>query len=546
MRLGQQTPNRLGNFNSIRVAVLLAVIVGTVIFVRTRLMDVPLERDEGEFAYGAQMLLEGVSPYKHACNVMLKPPGTCTAYALAMALFGQTGAAIHLEVILITLGTLLLVFFLTRRICGERAGLVAAATYALLSINPLSLGLAAHATHFVMLPALAAVYLSQYLDDDTSSTRVFFAGLLLGLAALMKQTGAAFGLFAIVWVVRCELYSATRSRLRLAKRLGILVAGGLLPIIVTSCIVALSGDWDAFVFWTFKYAGLHSEEISFGLGIKIACEMVLKLFLAAPALWSLALSGAFLVWREPGLRRWRFFIVSFSFFSFLSAYPGWRTHYFIQFFPAAGVLAGCAFRALVTLSEPLKRPFIASTVLPSIFLVAAASALIQWREIYFTLTPAQVSRTIYGVNPFPEAVELGDYLAAHCSKDGKIVVLGSEPEIYVYSHRRAATRYVCTYPLMEAHAYALPMQKQMIYEIEENNPEYVVFVNVSSSWLRRSKSDLSIIDWFKEYRRERLRMVGLIEITPERTDYHWLADNELPLKTSAENWLAVYKRRDAN
>ena len=33
-------------------------------FMRYGLLDVPLERDEGEYAYGGQLLLQGILPYQ--------------------------------------------------------------------------------------------------------------------------------------------------------------------------------------------------------------------------------------------------------------------------------------------------------------------------------------------------------------------------------------------------------------------------------------------------------------------------------------------------
>jgi len=180
-----------------------------------------------------QLLLQDVSPYKAAYNVTLKLPGTCVAYALIMAVFGQTAAALHAGVILVNLATAVLVFVMARRICGEAAGVVAAGTYALLSIVPETLGLAAHATHFVVLPALAGVVLLQNLDARTSSARIFSAGLLIGLAVLMKQTGAAFGLFAASWILWREFSSGQKQWSRLAARLAGLALGGLLPFFLT-------------------------------------------------------------------------------------------------------------------------------------------------------------------------------------------------------------------------------------------------------------------------------------------------------------------------
>ena len=57
-------------------------------FIRFRLLDMPLERDEGEYAYAGQLILQGIPPYELAYNMKL--PGTYFVYALGMAVFGET------------------------------------------------------------------------------------------------------------------------------------------------------------------------------------------------------------------------------------------------------------------------------------------------------------------------------------------------------------------------------------------------------------------------------------------------------------------------
>ena len=66
-------------------ALALCAIVALVVFVRLRLLQIPLERDEGEYAYSGQLMLEGIPPYQLAWNMKL--PGTYAAYAVMMALF---------------------------------------------------------------------------------------------------------------------------------------------------------------------------------------------------------------------------------------------------------------------------------------------------------------------------------------------------------------------------------------------------------------------------------------------------------------------------
>src|SRR5689334_239895 len=79
-------------------AILACVLVFTA-GVRFRLRDMPLERDEGEYAYAGQSLLHGIPPWKGVYT--MKFPGTSAAYAVLMSLFGQTCAGIHLGFLLV-------------------------------------------------------------------------------------------------------------------------------------------------------------------------------------------------------------------------------------------------------------------------------------------------------------------------------------------------------------------------------------------------------------------------------------------------------------
>ena len=38
---------------------------------------------------------------------------------------------------------------------------------------------------------------------------------------------------------------------------------------------------------------------------------------------------------------------------------------------------------------------------------------------------------------------VADYLKSHCAPDARIAVMGSEPEIFFYAHRRSATGHIC-------------------------------------------------------------------------------------------------------
>src|SRR5882724_2618941 len=138
-------------------SIVAVIIFGIVLAIRIRLLGIPLERDEGEYAYAGQLMLQGIPPYKLAYN--MKFPGTYAAYALIMSIFGQTISGIHLGLLLVNAAAVALVFLLGRKLMNSTAGIAAAASYAVLSVSPSVLGFAGHATHFVMLPVLSGTLL---------------------------------------------------------------------------------------------------------------------------------------------------------------------------------------------------------------------------------------------------------------------------------------------------------------------------------------------------------------------------------------------------
>src|SRR5207244_12113214 len=126
----EQCPRRIRNLRRIaemivRHAAVLVVLLAIALaaLVRLRLVDVPLERDEGEYAYAGQLILKGFPPYLEAYN--MKFPGTYYAYALVMALFGETARGIHVGLMLVNTGTALIVFATARRLAGDLCAAIA-------------------------------------------------------------------------------------------------------------------------------------------------------------------------------------------------------------------------------------------------------------------------------------------------------------------------------------------------------------------------------------------------------------------------------------
>jgi len=487
---------------------LVLLVILTFACIRYRLRAMPLERDEGEYAYAGQLMLQGIPPYQLAYSMKL--PGTAAAYSMILAALGQTSSAVHIGLIVVNAATSLLVFFLAARLFDFLAGAVACASYALLSANPAGLGLAGHASHFVVLPAIAGVLLLLDAVESNKTWQFFCSGLLLGLAFVMKQPGILFLLFGGVYLLQAKLKSPGRWR-GLAPSLGALGLGGALPFAVTCLLMLKAGVFQKFWFWTFSYCSQYASRVSLSEGLALFKFIVPRV--AGPMMLIWAISGVGLttfLWCSRA-RSHGSFVDLFVLFSILAVCPGlyFREHYFILMLPAVSLLAGMAVSCATDKLSAWKPSPALSAIPMVLFLAAFACTIYGQREVFFRMTPLEACRSIYGANPFPEALDLAKFVKSQTPEGTPIAIVGSEPEIFFYSGRHSATGYIYTYELMEPQKYAPIMQSEMIAEIEKAQPELLIYVDMPLSWLPQPGADMYIFDWIKTYLAQNYRLLAV-------------------------------------
>lgn len=501
--------------------------------VRWRLLDIPLERDEGEYAYAGQLMLSGIPPYSQVYNMKL--PGTYAMYALIEAVFGQTTAGIHVGFLLFNTVAIVLVFLIGRRLFGAGAGAMAGAVYALMSLSPSVLGTSAHATHFVVVPALAGFFLLLSREKGPSPSTAFISALLFGLSFIMKQQAVYFLVFA--WLLFAWSQWKTRSSggPRMAAGLAVFTLGLVIPFLVTCALVRHAGVWDTFYFWTFQYAREYISAASLTEGWENFLKTFPKVFGPSLWIWALAATGLLSLWLDK--RRTssaKIGVTLFAIFSALTVTPGlyFRPHYFVTVLPAVALLVGnfCTTFSRYGTDSGLKR-WMAKA--PMVLGVAALCWLIilHW-SFFFIETPTQASRTLYGSEPFPEAIEIGRYLRAHSGPDDRIAVLGAEPEIFFYSHRRSATGYIYFYGVWEDSTVTERMTKEMVREIETAQPRYIIVEFIPPR----------LMEWARGYLNKGYVLVGRIDIVSDDiTEYYWDEKARAP-GTAPAHTLVVLKR----
>jgi hypothetical protein len=448
--------------------------------VRFHFRDMPLERDEGEYAYMGQLLLQGIPPYKLAYTMKL--PGTCMAYAAMMTVFGQTSGGIRTGITFVTTACALLAFLMGKRLSGMLAGTVAGITYAFLAIRPGVLGMDGHATHFVVLFALAGI-LTLLSAMDRAKTSLFFAGgLLFGLSFLMKQPGIFFGIFAGCYWLWHEWKTGWNWN-HIVRRGGALIVGTLLPYALLCLWLWRAGVFPTFWFWTWTYARAYGSIMTLGESWRLVGRYTIPWAVRPFVLWEIALIGLLAPLWSRAARTHGGFVVGFVLTSALAVCPGlyFRPHYFILLLPACALCVGVA--VMFARQEIRRRGFVRWAIAPIVLFGIAYLVSLhgQWKT-YGLFDARGLSRAIHYDQPFSEALAVANFIQARSTPNDQIGIIGSEPEICFYTRLRCATSYLYMYPLMERQPFAAQMQNEVLEQLQKAHPRFLIYEDDERAW----------------------------------------------------------------
>ncbi|MFA6666158.1 MAG: glycosyltransferase family 39 protein [Armatimonadota bacterium] len=520
--------------------VILAGVILFTVVCRVQMLSFPLERDEGEYAYAGQLILQGIPPYSIACNMKL--PGTCLMYALIMLAFPQTSAGIHLGLLLFNLASILLVFLVARRLFGNIEAIISAAIFAFLSLNPLALALQAHATHFIVFFSLLGILLLLRAIDTGRPVDTLLSGLLFGMAFIMKQQAAPIVLFGLIYLVIMR-----RNFKESVRHGGIFIAGAVIPFAAVCIWLLAAGVFHNFWFWTFKYASQYASRVPVSAAYGIFLGGLESAVGVYKWLWLLGAIGIVAPIWDKSLRKHSFFAAGFLLFTFISVCPGFyfRPHYFITMFPALAISAAIFITSVSRLI--LRWSYSKIWILLSFaitFVLLVQIIIPQW-NFFFYCTPSKACRIIYSANPFPEAVVIADYIKANTRPNDTIAIIGSEPEICFYSRRHSATEFMYVYSLFEkGNRYTPIMRRMFCKEMINSRPSYILFVHNYASFLADEAGIAEFMSQCEPFINKYYKPAGLVDmISPMETEYYW-GDKAACLSASSNYYIRIYKRTD--
>lgn len=423
---------------------LLAAVLILSLLLRVPGFALPLERDEGAYAYVAWNWLHGALPYRDAFDH--KPPLVYLLYMPPLLFGPPTALAIRVWATLLLLVDVALVYAIGRRVWGRGAGLLAALIFGVAGSAFDLQGLVLNTDQALVLPALIALWCAIRLRETQRLRFAIGAGAALAATVLVKPVGIVL-LPALL--LACERNVRSIVWVYGGAALGAAIVG--MPI---AGYFALRGGWNDLVFGVLTYNRLYASESQ----DRWLLGPLVDMFAPFVPLLLVAIGGVALLGRSdasitPSARRSGWLIAGWCAALLVAAIGSLRAyiHYYYPILPFLALLAApCLLwlRRIDAGADRLRRGAnqLAALLLAALLLVPFARQNLR----LLGTTAEQQSVRLYGdvgKHYFAPAPLVAEYVRERTQPADYIYIFAAEPEVYLLAERRAASRYIYDYPL---------------------------------------------------------------------------------------------------
>ncbi len=456
-----------------RTILLTASLILIVAAIRAPLLPIPLERDEGEYAYIAWRLGYNELPYRDWIDQ--KPPAVFYIYRFALSLPFEPVRAIHFIGLLFAAASTCALFFLGLRFMDRFWAWLGAALFALLGADPLVQGTAANTELFMLCPLIFSqiAFFAAAAKHQRNISFMVLAGALTGIAFMFKQV-------AIVnWFFLAAPYPAFVGGEKWWRGAISFVAWSAMGLLVVLGLVALyfwsRGGLNEFVDNVITHNLDYIGAVEASARLEYCWGTLVILARTQTIVWAFAAVGlAGLL--TAGRVKWSLFVAGWLLTSFIgvSASGYFFPHYFQQLLPPLVLAAAAGAERLAAVK--LWKIIPAWGRRAALTLLLTILPVITLWPFLFTYTPAEAVRKIYPGNFFAEMPEFARRIESVTPPETPVFIFGAEPELLFYAHRPSATRYIFLFPLYGPYGNAGEKQMATVTEIERAQPSTAVYL----------------------------------------------------------------------
>lgn len=463
------TPGKNAASRTAISAALLLVMLFAIVY-RAPLLSVPLERDEGEYAYIAWRMGHWELPYRDWFDQ--KPPGVFLVYRAALALPLDPTVAIHLAGAVFCGLAACALFFAASAIMGISGGLLGALIYIVIVSDPFVQGTASNTEIFMLFPLIAAhaVFLHLLFKGQRNQRSAIAVGILCGIASIFKQV-AVFDLAFFLMA-----YPLLGQGGRLRDAVWMLLRSGLgfvMSWAVISAYFAAHGGFGQFLDAVLLHNLSYVSNVPLSERLGNLSYALSRMLPTQGIVWLGAVFGAaFVLVKKIGRGRAAYLL---GWLGAGAAGASASGYYFEHYFQP--MLAPMAMMLALGLDEVRGRFRLKSV--PGQFIIIAmllAQPLSGYMPFVFNYSPREAAAAIYPENLFADMPAIARHIAALTGPEDTVFVMGSEAELYFHAGRRSASRYIFLFPLYGNYPDALERQMDVMREIERNRPRAIVYI----------------------------------------------------------------------
>jgi hypothetical protein len=497
----------------------------TSLFSRYKMLELPLSRDEGAYGYLGKMAIQGKIPYVDFHE--MKPPLLYYFYGLGGALFGFNDTGMRIFALVLTLLSSIFIFFIIKEFSDTVSGLVGAAFYSFVSMNMFCFGFSMVAEHIINVLILGAICLMVRTKKKILLNN-FFLGIIFAIDVLVKQSAFLFfPLFLFgIWQNTKEQWM---------KPMISFLSGGFLVLILTILFLQFNGALDAAKYWLIEYPSQYGESVSWEKG-KIYFQFFFTQFFSFSfvhnAFLTLCLFGSFIAIKK----RENLFFIFYFLLAFASVFPGLRFYgqYWLLILPP---LAICASLLIGTLNHYVKN---VGYLICIFVLFALLHQFNDKKSYYFSSTPSRKMDRLLDGNPFEQIKNMSKYANSIMSKEDNILMLGSEPQVYLYTNKNAPIDYVYTGFFAKNIQKNIEFRVDMMRQIESSKPNYILFNIFPYSWLLIPGANTDIYEKSFRYATENYQAIASYDLSKKAYFYSSKGD---AIDAYKANQIILFKRR---
>jgi len=459
---------------------LLLLILSAVILRLPAFVNPVIDEDEAFYATAARLVTHGGKLYQDA--VELKPPLLIYFYALGFSIFGNDLRLLHGVTVIWVLATAAGLGGIARQLSSKwEAAYLSALLYVLFTPTFVPQALSTNGEILLNLPLAIGAFLFLKSEPRQRHALLFLSGVGCGLAFLFKYQGGIFLAVILVYILVTKPWLAKRWPDKIAGLQSLLVIGGFASVLISLyAIFRYLGNWEDFYFWGWKFNFIFMEDFTPRYFFQRLLAHAPRFFLIWLVLWIftfMAIRKALRAPRDvpPGYHLIMLWLLG----SVLAVGVGGKFfgHYFIQLLPPLTVLTDVAIIdwSLAHDSTPnvkwKRRAVLAGIIIPPIIYLG-----VNWRE---------EQKRMNGENRYFQSI--ATEVQKLSAPADKIFIWGRMPELYYFSQRLPASRFITgnfvvgmtTYNFADTSArydssQMAPMLNLLLKDLAKNHPKLII------------------------------------------------------------------------